>query len=353
MHSYDLYLFDYDDTIIRTFETVSECHYAVLAARLGVQQAPIEKIRTYWGAELAESLRNIFGQDIDTDRAIDALSVIHRNNPIPPVEGVLRLLKILKKHGKTVGLISASPPSVLSSSIGNAFPKNHTYFDFVISSVELQIPKPSPHLVFLAMDKYRKINDADISLPQVVYIGDSIDDYQSARNSNVDFKAVLTGPARKEDFLLRGMLDEQVFLTAKEALVPPLSHGIVAVIQNEKKEFLLIQDSRKGNPFYGNWSGPHGRCIKDDVIEEETVVREVYEECGIEVVPHKRICTIEADSKVDAVSFWLTEPVSSSITFSPCEAEVEDIKWVSLEDILSGNMPLYPGSHYFFLEVWR
>jgi 8-oxo-dGTP pyrophosphatase MutT (NUDIX family) len=59
--------------------------------------------------------------------------------------------------------------------------------------------------------------------------------------------------------------------------------GIKALIRNQKGEILLLQvnpDMLNGNNMGAYWDIPGGRIEKGDSIEG-TLIRELYEECGI------------------------------------------------------------------------
>lgn len=124
------------------------------------------------------------------------------------------------------------------------------------------------------------------------------------------------------------------------------NHGVVVLIKNDKK-FLLLKDSR--GLMLNHWAPPHGRCDKIDQDEESAVVREAFEETGLQVRPLKKIWTTKADTKVKTVSFWLAEVTGGEIKLD--ESESLEYGWFSIEEALSLN--LYPGTQKFFVFVKR
>lgn len=349
MRSYEMYIFDVDDTLIRTSETVIKRHYPRFAEILGVPYPGEDKVRRHWGGDLAVSLEKIFGIPLDRSETIKTLRRLHQEHPIKPIDGVHRILDILRKYDKFIGLFSCGHPSIIELSIRNSLSRNKEDFDFIFSTVEQQIVKPSPHIVFAMMERYRQVIGNEVQLEQVLVIGDSVTDFLTAKNAKVDFAAVLTGPATRDDFVDAGLDAECIFPSIKEALVPPSDHGTVAIIPNRKNEFLLIQEARPDHPYYGHWAGPHGACELEDVLEEETVVRETLEECGIAVKPIQKLYTRYADTKVSTVSFWEAElQVTGKTTFNTSSREVGAITWFALKDIVGSKIPLYPGSKDFF-----
>ena len=121
------------------------------------------------------------------------------------------------------------------------------------------------------------------------------------------------------------------------------SHGIVALVRNNKK-FLLLEDARE--QMKGLWAPPHGRCESTDQSEVEAVVREVKEETGLEIVPIEKLYTQPADTKVKTVSFWLVETEGTVVHL---DAESSRSGWFTLEEALA--LPLYPGTKSFFEMV--
>ncbi len=349
MKSYDLYLFDLDDTLIQSFFTATSLYYPQLAKILGVSYPGDEVVRQNWRGDLFVSLEKIFRIPVVRDQIIEMMRKMYIENPVKPVEGVERILTISKKHNKFIGIYSSSFPPIMDLCITNSIPCPRSTIDFIFSTMEQQIPKPSPRIVFVMLEKYRQTHGLDPQLNRVLVVGDSIDDYKISKSANVDFAAVLTGPTARNDFIRAGLDPSRIFPTVKEAITPPTDHGVVAIIKDEPNKYLLIRESRPGHQYYGHWSGPHGVCETSDVLEEETVVRETFEECGINVKPLRILYQRTADTKVHTVSFWETQWFNSERRkFNICKREVGAIEWISLEDIQRGAVPLYPGTSDFF-----
>ena len=123
-------------------------------------------------------------------------------------------------------------------------------------------------------------------------------------------------------------------------------HGVVAVIV-ENKKFLLLKDSRK--LMLGCWAPPHGRCDIEDLSEEDSVVREVFEETDLSVKPIRKLWTTKADTKVKTASFWLTEIISGKIIIDKNESSIYG--WFTLEEAF--KLKLYPGVKKFLELVER
>lgn len=123
------------------------------------------------------------------------------------------------------------------------------------------------------------------------------------------------------------------------------SHGIVALVRNSENKYLLLEDCRK--EMQGYWAPPHGRCEPTDTSEEAGVIRETFEETGLEIKPIKKLLTQPADTKVKTVSFWLVDLIGGQLKIDP--SETSNHGWFTIDDALS--IKLYPGTKLFFDKV--
>lgn len=354
MKSYDVYLFDIDDTLVNTFEHVTSIIYPQLAKQLGLSYPPEKPLQSTWGGDIYDSLRNVFGNSIDAESALVKLRNLHRRIPSRPIQGVKPIFSVLKKHHKSIGLFSASDPDLIEHNINHVLELHEHDVDFVLSTVRQEIPKPSPQIIFIMLDAYFRIHKQSPNLDRVLVIGDSVNDMNMARFAGVDFAAVLTGVTDLNAFLSEDIDPNMIFSSVQEAIRPQSEHGVVAIIKNDSNQFLFVQEARKGHPYHGCWSGPHGTCQSTDILEEESVCRESFEECGIEVIPVRKLYSTKADTKVKTVSFWEARlSTKEHLVFKPCPREVADIRWVDLEDIKNEKVPLYPGTRSFFENYYN
>jgi phosphoglycolate phosphatase-like HAD superfamily hydrolase/8-oxo-dGTP pyrophosphatase MutT (NUDIX family) len=351
MKSFQSYIFDLDDTLLNTLQGVTSIHYPLLAQRLGLRYRGEEAVRRTWGANLTECLPEIFEGSCTPERLMAELARIHEKHPLAPVEGAVQILRMLRKHGKFLSIVTAGSPSIVDTSIRRSLALEPEFFDVLYSTVLRKTAKPSPTILDEIVAEYGRARDATLAPEEILYVGDSLPDYLTARSYGVSFAAVTTGVHTREDFLAAGLTGDWIFPSVKEAMVPPESHGVVALIQNAAGEYLLVQEARQDNPYVGSWSGPHGRCIPEDILEEETVVRETLEECGIAVKPLHKVYERAADTRVDTVAFWETCAVSDlSRAYIAHAKEVAAIRWASLDEIREGRFELYPGTQDFFFN---
>lgn len=67
-------------------------------------------------------------------------------------------------------------------------------------------------------------------------------------------------------------------------LEKPYIVSIYAILRNENGEFLLLRRSENSHSNPGKWDLPGGKLVRGEPLEE-AVVREVWEETGISIVP--------------------------------------------------------------------
>jgi len=97
---------------------------------------------------------------------------------------------------------------------------------------------------------------------------------------------------------------------------------------NDKYEFLIISHNSDGH-----WGFPKGH-VEQGETEEETAVREVYEETGLQVELIKgfrsRIEYSLSESVMKEVIFFMSKAKSNEINIQLCE--IKDYKWASFEE---------------------
>jgi 8-oxo-dGTP diphosphatase len=107
-----------------------------------------------------------------------------------------------------------------------------------------------------------------------------------------------------------------------------------AILEFPNNEILLIK--RATVPFKGFWALPGGRVDAGETVEE-TVVREVKEETGLDVTIVKKIGEYHESGVQDDVEYdfypacFLVKPIGGKIKRQ--ESEIEDVKLVKLKEI--------------------
>jgi len=142
-----------------------------------------------------ESIKYIFKETELTDQALEYRKKMDYGPFIPDMILEPDLKELLKTLKPKVGLAVATNRS---NTIGDVL-KTHDlsqYFDIVVSSLDVNHPKPHPESIFKILEFFQ------VDQNKCIYIGDSPIDYQTAKAANVIFVSY-QNPELKADFQVR------------------------------------------------------------------------------------------------------------------------------------------------------
>lgn len=131
-------------------------------------------------------------------------------------------------------------------------------------------------------------------------------------------------------------------------LEKPYIISVYAILRNEKGEFLLLRRSENSHTNPGKWDLPGGKLSRGEVLED-AIVREVWEETGISVVPGEVAGNVTfelPEKKVIAIVYdcgYITADVKLSY-------EHIEYSWVSFDSIL--EMDTLPAYFKEFFEIF-
>ena len=124
-----------------------------------------------------------------------------------------------------------------------------------------------------------------------------------------------------------------------------MKEAIVAVIRQGDRVLVIERGPEAVLP--GFWSPPSGR-IEPGEMQPETVVREVREELGLEVLPIAKVWECPTDDGRFLLHWWSVEVTGGSLVPDP--GEVSEAVWVTAEEFRS-LAPTFAEDHEFFDEV--
>ena len=198
MKLYKVYLFDFDYTLADSSRGIVMCFRNVLERHQHTGITDDEIKRTI-GKTLQESFSILTGiTDADTLEAYKKEYVkeadVHMTVNtflFPETEEVLTRLKT---RGAKIGIISTKYRYRIMELLSKKLPSN--FLDIIVGGEDVKEPKPSPEGVLLA------IKELGCNKEEVLYIGDSIVDAETAQSAQVDFAGVLHGLQPEKNFRL-------------------------------------------------------------------------------------------------------------------------------------------------------
>lgn len=189
MKSYNVYLFDFDYTLADSSRGIVMCYRNVLERHhhTGITD---ETIKRTIGKTLQESFSIMTGiTDADTlemyrkEYVKEADTHMTANTFLFPE--TIEVLTRLKTNGAKLGIISTKYRYRIMELLGKKLPEN--FLDIIVGGEDVQHPKPAPEGVLFA------IGHLGCRKEDVLYVGDSTVDAETAQAAQVNFAGVLHG----------------------------------------------------------------------------------------------------------------------------------------------------------------
>ncbi|MFZ6031383.1 MAG: HAD family hydrolase [Chloroflexota bacterium] len=194
--TFSAFLFDFDYTLADSSQGILECANFALAG-LGLPAARAEAVYATIGKSLPDTLAALAGQE-HTARTPEFVRLfVQRADEVMVDRTVLyestaATLHTLKAHGKKLGIVSTKYRYRIVDTLQRE--KLDTLPDVIVGGEDVQRHKPDPQGLYLALERLGNLPS------EVLYIGDSLVDAETAQRAGVAFAAVLTGATRRSDF---------------------------------------------------------------------------------------------------------------------------------------------------------
>lgn len=189
-------IFDFDYTLGDSTEgIVQSINYA--SGRMGIERPGKDKIVKTIGMSLAKTYEALTGknnpQEIKTFEKYfkeKADEVMVSNTSL--YNGVAKMLENLHSRGLKTAIVTTKYHYRIEQilKVNNAV----HLVDAIIGCEDVRLPKPAPEGIFKIKEQF------NASLEEILYIGDSLVDAETAQAAGVDFTAVLTGQALRNEF---------------------------------------------------------------------------------------------------------------------------------------------------------
>ena len=204
-----LVIFDLDGTLLDTIADLAEsANYAL--KQLGYPTHDVETIRTFVGNGINKLLERALPSHEQTEENVIRMRShfvpyydVHNADLSNPYPGIVSLLEDLQAKGIQIAVASNKYQEATVKLVKQYFPD----IDFIeiLGQREGINVKPDPTIVFDILQK------ADVSKEDILYVGDSGVDKQTAINAGVDAVGVTWGfrpRAELESFQPMGLIDK-------------------------------------------------------------------------------------------------------------------------------------------------
>ena len=170
-------LFDMDGTLADT-DLMLVLSYVSLFEHFRPDYKPTLKELTYFsGPALTDTLKRVF-PDVDPTESLKEFKRISIANYEKYVVGFPHtkpMLDELKNHGIKVGIVTSKLRPATNFTLRLIGLED--YFDFIVGLDEVALPKPDPEGIYKAMHFF------GVSPKDVLYVGDTIFDFEAARRA--------------------------------------------------------------------------------------------------------------------------------------------------------------------------
>lgn len=189
-------IFDLDGTLLYSLEDLKDSVNFVMMKH-GFREYTIDEVREAIGNGVRLLMERILPKDIDKNLFEECLSEFKQNysknmyNKTKPYDGVLDMLKTLRKDGYKIAVLSNKFDSAVKELSSKYFGE---LVDLAVGQKEGVKEKPSP----LGIQEIAKELDTDVET--CIMVGDSEVDIQTANNAGIDCISVTWG-YKNIDFL--------------------------------------------------------------------------------------------------------------------------------------------------------
>lgn len=192
-------IFDMDDTLIQTIKVkwqalklTSLNHYGLILTD--------ENIKKHWGLPFEIFISKVLPEIPDTKDFKAKYINVSKSFSAEAHPKASEILTTLS-NSFVLGAVTATPRDLIEKDLFDA-KIDMNLFSFIQTSDETEFHKPNSRVFDPVI---QKLSQKNITKDATIYVGDSILDYQAARDAGLKFLAVTTGINKKEDFLKQGL----------------------------------------------------------------------------------------------------------------------------------------------------
>lgn len=177
-------IFDLDGTLLNTLEDLCDSTNFALA-QMGYPQRSLEEVRKFVGNGVRKLIERAVPADINSTDVEKCLAIFKKHysenmyNKTAPYNGIIKMLEVLKNNEIPTAVVSNKFDAAVKELCKKYF-GNLIQIAIGENEAEGVRKKPAPDSVLKAM------NELNVSRDDVIYVGDSETDVQTARNANIN-----------------------------------------------------------------------------------------------------------------------------------------------------------------------
>jgi len=174
-------LFDMDGTVLNTLEDIKDSVNNALS-QFGLSPKSDDEIKLAIGNGAYTLIERVVPKTFSKEQIEHVFNLYqpyyekHSNISTGPYPGILDLLKELKRRGYQIGVVSNKFEHMVQKLNQEIF---HGLFDVAIGEVEKIPIKPAPDMI------YKALKMLNLKKEEVIYVGDTKTDMQTAFNAQV------------------------------------------------------------------------------------------------------------------------------------------------------------------------
>lgn len=193
-------IFDLDGTLLNTLDDLKDSVNATLSA-YGFPERSLDEVRKFVGNGVARLMELAVPWQLENEQAKEMLEFFKMhyakncNHKTRPYDGILTLLEQLKNQGYQLAIVSNKFDAAVKDLNQLYFSK---FIDVAVGQREGVRRKPFPDTVNIALE------EVGCSAEEVLYIGDSEVDVETAKNAGLRLLAVDWGFRTRDELVRSG-----------------------------------------------------------------------------------------------------------------------------------------------------
>lgn len=178
-------LFDYDDTLVRSRESVWQAH-KIAAKKFFNLEFTDDHIGRHWGKPFPTMMADMYGQPEPFDSLNRKYQSVRKDYPMQAYEESVAVINLLLDRVK-VGIVTAATLALIEPDIVNLkIPAERLVL--LQTADDTTVHKPDPKVFEPALKKLTKLN---IEPAETMYVGDDIRDFIAANGAGLQFVGVV------------------------------------------------------------------------------------------------------------------------------------------------------------------